>query len=463
LIALLLAGTKSTVEIYASHSWLQTVVTWPGPLWWQHVSLFKRELLQWFAWGLTLLWLLRVSDAIQFLPMVPRIDGVEWDVEPEGTPTLTVVVPARNEAENIAATLDALMMADYAGLRVLAVDDRSTDATGMIMDAYAAEYALRQPGRLEVVHIDELPEGWLGKVFALSVATERSASEYVLYTDADALFSPSILRRSVAYAEASEADHLVVLPTMQVKSWGEGMLLGFFQIFGLWASRLWKVDDPEARHDLIGVGAFNLVRRSALEELGGWMPQRMAVLEDITLGRRMKAARMRQRVAFAPGLVLVHWAKGARGVVGVMTKNLFSAFNFQPLFLLAACGWVGVFFLLPLVGLLWWSTLPAAVIVVCCVVAAYRTMGEISEIDARTAWLFPLGALTFMGAMLRSMVVVLWQRGVVWRGTHYELRELRQHNSPFTWERVARGLRQEQLQAKKMVKRARKRAERAGR
>jgi hypothetical protein len=90
-------------------------------------------------------------------------------------------------------------------------------------------------------------------------------------------------------------------------------------------------------------------------------------------------------------------------------------------------------------------------------------MGEISEIDARTAWLFPLGALTFMGAMLRSMVVVLWQRGVVWRGTHYELRELRQHNSPFTWERVARGLRQEQLQAKKMVKRARKRAERAGR
>ncbi len=97
---------------------------------------------------------------------------------------------------------------------------------------------------------------------------------------------------------------------------------------------------PEGAAGCGGVGAFNLVRRDALEEIGGWIPQRLAVLEDITLGRRMKAAGMRQRMAFAPGMVLVHWAKGGHGLVLVMTKNLFSAFGFQPVFVLLMCVWV---------------------------------------------------------------------------------------------------------------------------
>jgi GT2 family glycosyltransferase len=436
------------------------VVRWPGPVWFQHLGELWRYVLQWMAWALALAWLVKSSNAMRYLPLVPEIGGLEFDVEPEGTPSLTVVVPARNEAEHIAGTLDSLLASDYAGLKIIAVDDRSTDATGTIMDAYSEQPRVRMSGRLEVLHIEELPEGWLGKVFALSVATERTDSEYVLYTDADVLFSPSILRRAVAHAQATEADHLVVLPTMLVKTWGEGMVIGFCQIFGMWASRLWKVNDPESRRDLIGVGAFNLVRRSALEELGGWLPQRMAVVEDITLGRRMRAAGMRQRVAFAPGLVLVHWAKGARGVVEGMTKNLFSVFNFQPLLLLWACAWVVALFLLPLAGLFWWSTLPAALIALCSIGAAYRTMGEISLIDARYAWLYPVGAMAFIGAMLRSMLVVLWQGGVVWRGTHYALAELRQHNSPFVWERAARKVREEQLQAKKLVRRARRKNER---
>jgi cellulose synthase/poly-beta-1,6-N-acetylglucosamine synthase-like glycosyltransferase len=431
----------------------QHIVAWHGPLLWRHVSWLWRDALEWGAWGLALLWLFRISDAIRYLPHVALLTGFGWDIEPEGTPRLTVVVPARNEAEKIAATLDALMLADYAGLQVVAVDDRSTDATGTIMEAYALEYG----NRLRVLHIEDLPDGWLGKVFALSVATDQSEGEYVLYTDADVVFSPSILRRAVAYAQAVQADHLVVMPTMQVKSRGEGIVLGFFQIFGLWASRPWKVEDPGARRDVIGVGAFNLVRRTALEELGGWGPQRLAIVEDITLGRRMKAAGMRQRVAFAPGLVLVHWAKGARGLVRGMTKNLFSAFNFEIPFLLFACAWVSVFFLLPLLGLLWWNTLTPALLVLASIGAAYRTMGELSEIDARYAWLYPLGAAAFVLAMLRSMLVVTWQRGVMWRGTFYELRDLRKHNSPLVWEREARRLREEKRRGEKAAIKKQKR------
>jgi glycosyltransferase involved in cell wall biosynthesis len=420
--------------------------------WGIHVTEFWRGMIKTVSWGIALLWVLRTYDAIHLMPTVPDLTMPDWDVAPAGAPTLTVVVPARDEAEKIAATLDALLQADYPGLRILVVDDRSTDGTGAIVDAYVEEYAERKPGRLEAIHISELPEGWLGKTFALMVATDNSESDYLLFTDADVLFSPSILRRALVCAQDTDADHLVVVPTMQVRSRGEGIVLGFLQIFGLWASRPWKIADPKAKRDVIGVGAFNLVRRDALNEMGGWLPQRLAVLEDITLGRRMKAAGMRQRIAFAPGLVLVHWAKGARGLLTGMTKNLFSAFNFQPLLMMLAWVWIVIFCLLPLVGLTWLPTVLPALIVLCCIGASYRVMGAKSQIDARYAWLYPLGALALMFAMLRSMVVVSVQRGVVWRGTHYPLQDLRRHNSPFVWERAARKMREEEMNAQRLAR-----------
>lgn len=436
-----------------ANSLLGRVAAWPGPHLWQRVSATERGWLEALAWLLALAWVVRTSDALRYLPTLPWLTGVEWDIEPAHASSLTVIVPARDEEAKIAATLEALLASDYAALHIVAIDDRSTDQTGAIMDRIADAASVTHPGQLELLHVHELPEGWLGKVYAMELAMQHTRSEYILFTDADVLFSPSILRRSVAYAEASEADHLVVLPTMQSESWGESMMLGYLHLFSLWAARLWKVADPRAKRDIIGVGAFNLVRRSALEELGGLPPQRMTILEDITLGRRMKAAGMRQRVVFAPGLVLVHWAKGARGIVRVMTKNLFSAFNFHPLLLLGACAGLSTIFLLPLAGLLWWSTMVPALLVMACVGAYYRVQGEVSLVPARYAWLYPVGAVLFIAAMLRSMTVTLLRGGVRWRDTFYSLRELRQHNSPFVWEREAEKLREERRRLAKAVRR----------
>jgi hypothetical protein len=235
----------------------------------------------------------------------------------------------------------------------------------------------------------------------------------------------------------THADHVVVMPTPQVKGRGEGMVLGFLSVFGMWLSRPWRVSDPLARRDVIGVGAFNLVRREALEVLGGWEPQRLAVIEDVTLGRRMKAAGLRQRVAFGPDLVLVHWAKGARGIVRGLSKNFFATVNFRPIFMLIACAVMLVLFLTPLAALVWWPTIPAALIMLCCIGACYRVMGERSRIDARYGWLYPAGVFVVAWAMVRSMLSVVMRRGVMWRGTFYPLRELRMHNNPLQWERSA--------------------------
>ncbi len=387
------------------------------------------------VWLLTALWMWRTNEAIRRLGEVPDISRPEWDLIPpdDAAPSLTVVVPARNEAENIGATLETLAVQQYSGLRVLAIDDRSTDKTRQIVDKFAERY----PERIGAIHVDYLPEGWLGKTFALEVGTRNSASEYLLFTDADVLFSPSSLRRAMAFAATTQADHVVVMPTPQVKGRGEGMMLAFLSVLGVWITRPWRVSDPQARHDVLGVGAFNLVRREALEVLGGWEPQRLAVIEDVTLGRRMKAAGLRQRVAFGPDLVLVHWAKGARGIVRGLTKNLFAAVNFRPLLMLGVCGAMLVWFLAPLAGLAWWPTILPALIALCCIGACYRIMSERSRIDARYGWLYPAGVFVMAWAIARSMLSVVVRRGVMWRGTFYPLRELRMHNNPLQWERSA--------------------------
>ena len=400
------------------------------------------------GWTVAVVWCSRTRTLAQRLGEIPNLSEVQWDLSPTTAPGLIVVVPAKDEAETLRPAMETLLAQDYPWLRIVAIDDRSTDGTGSLLEELAAAH----PGKLDVIHLTETADGWLGKTFALEVATQNSRSDYLLFTDADVWFSPSLLRRAVTYAEITRADHLVIAPTAVTKTWGERTVLGFLQVFALWASRPWRVSDPNARWDVAAAGAFNLLRREALEEIGGLGPQRLAVTEDITLGRRVRAAGLRQRLAFAPGLVLVHWAPGALGLIRGMTKNLFALVNFRVLLQLGILAAMAILFLLPLAGLAWWPTLLPSLLVIACLALYYRFAGEITGIPARYGWLYLLGLLAILGAMLRSMLVTLWRRGVVWRGTLYPLSELRQHNSPFAWEWEAARLRAEKQKAERVAR-----------
>lgn len=394
-------------------------------------GMLARAVIDIAAWGLACVWCVRAFGAMRGMPKLPDLATMMGNRSPLSMPSLTVVVPARNEAANIAATLQSLVAQDYMWMQICVVNDRSTDTTGAIIDEFAARY----PKRVHAMHIADLPEGWLGKTNAMQAVATHSHAQFLLFTDADIVFEPTILRRALAYMERERAAHLVVAPTPTVRSWGEGTMLGFFQVMGLWAMRPWRVADPSAKRDAIGVGAFNLVRHDALEQIGGLEPQRLAIVEDATLGIRIKAAGLPQRLAVAPGMVNVHWAAGGRGIVKVMTKNLFSVVNFRPALLLGACAGILLLFLGPLAGLCGkWTLLPSLVSLL-CIGISYRAMGRMTSIPAKYFWTYPLGAVAFVWALLRSMLAVWVQRGVVWRGTHYPLSELRKHNSPLQWRR----------------------------
>jgi cellulose synthase/poly-beta-1,6-N-acetylglucosamine synthase-like glycosyltransferase len=282
-----------------------------------------------------------------------------------------------------------------------------------------------------VLHVKELPDGWMGKPHAMALAAEAAGTDWLLFTDADVMFAPDALHRAIAFAEMSGADHCVVYPTLIVKRWTERMLIAFFQSMSALGGRPWKVPDPEARRDYIGVGAFNLIRRSVYEVLGGYAELRMEVLEDLRLGYRVKRSGYAQRVAFGRNLVRIRWARNARGILRNLTKNMYAMFRFRTA---AAGGAViagGVVCLVPFVALGFRG--PARW-------AGATTLATLTALNLRY-WpqtriaplylaLFPLASCAFLGALAGSTVTALWRGGVLWRGTLYSLDDLRREAGP---------------------------------
>jgi glycosyltransferase involved in cell wall biosynthesis len=373
-------------------------------------------------WLIAAGWLWRVLVWRRMLQLVPDLVQTQYG---GSLPGLSVIVPARNEARNIAATLRSLLAAEGVALQIIAVDDRSTDQTGDIMELVAAEATDNK--RLQVLHIAELPQGWLGKTHAMARAAEQATGEWLLFTDGDVLFHPDALRRALAYAVYSQADHMVLLPTVLLQSTGERMMVSFLQVIAVWALRPWGVADPLARRDSIGVGAFNMIRREVYDALGGWQALRMEVLEDVTLGRRVKAGGFAQRAALGLDLVRVRWAEGAFGVVDNLAKNVFALFRFRPEILIgAAFGGLGLFTLFPLLACVagrafYW---PTGVFLV-ALFLAYQRAGKYHHFSALQMVTFPFASVLLLYAMLRSMVLALWRGGITWRGTFYSLKELR--------------------------------------
>jgi glycosyltransferase involved in cell wall biosynthesis len=407
---------------------------------------------------LALAWFSRIVDAAIGMPSVADISKPEWDrnpVTPTGNPRVSIIVPARNEEEDIEQSLTRLLELDYDNYEVIAVNDRSTDRTGEIMERVAQDQnphpstssgqapstllragfsqktrEMGHPGlvggRLRVLHHRELPAGWLGKTHAMWTATNEAKGDWLLFTDADVLFKADSLRRALAYAEAERADHVVLFPQMIMRRPGEYMMIAFFQTMFVFGHRPWKVADPKAR-DHMGVGAFNLIRRSVYEAVGTYEALRMEVLDDMKLGKVVKNAGFAQRNVFGGDLISIRWARGARGVVDNLTKNFFAVLSFQwPRTLISACG-LAFLNLMPFFGV-WlahgWERLPY-VIALASMFLIYLGMSWRSHVPAYYFLLHPVSTMLFIYTLLLSMFHALWNDGIIWRGTKYPLEELR--------------------------------------
>jgi glycosyltransferase involved in cell wall biosynthesis len=381
---------------------------------------------------LALAWSSRIIDAALGMPSVADVSRPEWDrnpVSPAGNPRVSIIVPARNEENSIEQSLRTLLALDYDNYEVIAVNDRSTDRTGEIMEALAISHysnSTKNGASFRVVHHQELPPGWLGKTHAMWTAAKVAAGDWLLFTDADVLFKPDSLRRALAYAETEPADHVVLFPRMIMKQPGEYMMIAFFQTMFMFGHRPWKVADPST-DDHMGVGAFNLVRRRVYDAVGSYAALRMEVLDDMKLGKVVKKAGFAQRNVFGSDLISIRWAHGAFGIVNNLTKNFFAVLSFQSWRTLLSAFGLAFLNFGPFLGI-WlahgWLRLPY-VIALGSILLIYIGMSWRSSVPPYYFVLHPVSTAMFIYTLLLSMILTLWHDGIVWRGTKYPLEELR--------------------------------------
>ncbi len=354
------------------------------------------------------------------LRQIRRLSSVEQMSNGE-LPSVTIVVAARNEQPNIEAGLHSLLKLDYGGLRIIAINDRSTDQTGDILDKLA-----RESDRLEVIHVQDLPSGWLGKNHALQIGADRTDSQWLLFTDADIVMDPTTLRRAIRYAVENEIDHLPIMPRIRMPHW---FLEAMGLTFGLYLHtfiRPWDVVKPHSRAH-VGIGAFNLIRTDVYQQIGMHKAIAMRPDDDIKLGKLVKVNGYRQEMMFSDELMYVPWYGSMREMILGLEKNQYSGVDYRL--------WIIILSTIVILSMHVWPF-----------IAVFVTSGVLQMLYVAVAtWLLLLCALTaldcgirpscalalpvtgcvFVYIQWRSIIVTYWNGGIRWRDTLYPLSELK--------------------------------------
>jgi glycosyltransferase involved in cell wall biosynthesis len=336
-------------------------------------------------------------------------------------PRISLIFAARDEQEKLPGALATLATIDYPDLEIIAVDDRSQDATGPILDEFS-----RTHERFRAVHVSALPPGWLGKPHALQKAYESATGEWLLFTDADVRFAPDALRRAAAMVLQKNLDHLTLFGDVEMVGFWETVLITFFGLAFHIANDPYRVSNPHSRA-YVGVGAFQLIKRPAYEACGTHRRLAMEVVDDMKLGKLVKQAGLRSSVGVAQEAVVVRWHAGAGNLIRGVTKNFFAALGYNLPFVVLAITGMLLMNVVPFAGVIFghgWVRILSGVAVVLAL-AFHVGVDWAMRVSPLYALTHPLGAVLFSYMLLRSTVVTLWQGGVTWRGTFYPLEELR--------------------------------------
>jgi glycosyltransferase involved in cell wall biosynthesis len=336
-------------------------------------------------------------------------------------PKMSIIFAARDEQDKLPGALATLVAIDYPGLEIIAVDDRSGDATAQILDDFSANHP-----QLKVVHVRELPKGWLGKPHALQDGYEASSGELLIFTDADVKFEPDALRRVATLFRELRLDHLALLVDVERSGFWDTVLISFFGMGFQLATDPHNVSNPNSR-SYIGVGAFQMVRRNAYEGSGTHRRLAMEVVDDMKLGKIVKLAGFRSGVAVAQNYVSVSWHLGLGNLVRGVEKNFFAEAQFRVPLAAAQILGLLVMNVLPFAGLFfehgWIRGLASiSVLIAMCFHLGVDVVMRVSPFYCLT---LPLGAVILAYMILRSTIVTLRQGGIVWRDTFYPLDELR--------------------------------------
>ena len=377
--------------------------------------------------------------AIQATPWIVAPLVVWWrtrgsrslDDYPAGAPPhaarVSVVIPARDEARNIARCLHSVLATTWPALEVLVVDDHSGDGTGDIARAIAA----RDP-RVRVLDNPPLPDGWMGKQWACATGAAAACGDVLAFVDADTTHAPDLLPRAVNAMRARDAALLSVAGRQEMATFWERVVQP--QLFAVIAGRFGGTERvSRSRHavDKIANGQCLLMTRAAYDAIGGHAAVRDAVAEDLKLAQRTHAAGLPVHLLLGESQLATRMYTSLRELVGGWRKNVFAGGReamplgrpgqllFPVLLVLPALMqlWPLLLLLAAAVGLLDdWTTVRMATIAATATLLFWIAIYRRSGLSPLWALLYPLGAGTYLTIVVQA--IARGQR-VEWRGREY--------------------------------------------
>lgn len=260
------------------------------------------------------------------------------------TPSVTVLIPARNEEANIRLCVTSLLTQNYPSLQVVVLDDNSTDNTGAILLELKVSHI-----NLEVIQGKPLPNGWTGKNWACHQLAQIATSELVLFVDADTTFEPDAISHAVAALLKERADFVTVLPRQIVATWGEKLVVPImnWSIFSIIPYAI--AHRVRTQKLVMAVGQFMLFRLHTYHEIGGHEAIRGEFLDDLPLAKRIKKQGFRWRLFNGSKLITCRMYHNFREVSDGLARSLFTVFGKNTLAYLWIWICLGITFLEPLI------------------------------------------------------------------------------------------------------------------
>ena len=354
-----------------------------------------------------------------------KLDSLEKAKGTETGPLLSVIVAARNEENRIKQSIQSQLGQTYQEVEWILVNDRSEDATGRMM-----EELKEWDSRVRVVHIDRLPDGWLGKNYALYKGSQHASGKLLLFTDADVMYSEDAFARAVGYFEEHSLDHMTAAPDLSAKSFWLKAFVAFF-LFGFsYYKRPWLANNPKSKTG-IGIGAFNMITREAYKKIGTHEQIRMRPDDDLQLGAMVKQAGLRQRMVTALTLIEVEWYPSLREALAGLEKNTFAGLHYRISMVLFSIAGVFVSQVVPFFSIFSNDSLIALISALNILFLAVLYTMVTRKMTRFSPWLFlalPFTALLFIFSIIRASYLTFKRGGIIWRGTKYTLSELRKKN-----------------------------------
>ena len=337
-------------------------------------------------------------------------------------PFISIIFSALNEERDIENALKTMLALDYPKFEVIAINDRSTDRTPAILDHYQTQY----PDRLRVIHIQSLPQGWLGKNHALHIGAKQAKGDWLLFTDADVIMKKDLLKKAISYMTETNTDHLTIFEHhIRRPFWLKVFYLSHYMTYSL-VVKPWRIRYAWSKKSL-GHGSFNLVSKKSYVHCGGHQAIAMECLDDLKFGKLLKQHGFQQDTVDGRDFIEREWYKSLPEMIYGLKKNSFAFYEYRLLPTVRDLLFAFIFYIWPLIAIFVCTDTIRMINLFNVALTIYMGVyiAKQYRLEKRFAVFYPISILILLYSILNSVVSIYANKGVNWRGTHYSLDQLR--------------------------------------